>query len=108
MIKRILYILLCIAGIAFAVYKISGNVIGEEVDKANFRAVELYANAIKLATLSINDVTQTEIDYKSIKVATKVECETINVSYQTVELRKCSVEGSKKKYKYINGKASRD
>ena len=56
MFKKVMFFAFCIAVGGFAIYKIANNVISDEVDNANFRAVELYANAIKLSTVNINNV----------------------------------------------------
>ncbi len=111
MFKKVMFFAICIAIGGFAIYKISSNVIADEVDNANFRAVELYANAIKLSTVNINNVMNegTTVDYNNIDIGTNVKCTRVNVSsIGDVELRGCTVENSKTKYKYTNGKAKKE
>ena len=56
MFKKVMIFAICIGVGSFAIYKIANNVIADEVDNANARAVELYANAIKLSTVNINNL----------------------------------------------------
>ena len=112
MFKRVLFILLCIGGIAFAIYKVSGNVIGDEVDRANIRLVEEYADAIKYSTLNVNNITNQDgsINYSNAGIASSVKCSEINATaVGKVELHGCVIQGvASRKYKYVNGKASRE
>ena len=110
MFKRIFFILLCIAGIAFAIWKISGNVIGDEVDNANMRLVEEYADALKLSTYNMSNVNGDggDISYSGAGIASSVVCERVNViGIGQVELHGCVIQGNAtRKYKYVNGKPS--
>ena len=110
MFKKIMFFAICIGIGSFAIYKIANNVITDEVDNSNARAVELYANAIKLSAVNINNLmSESNIDYSNIKTSANVKCEKINVSSSgEVELRGCTVDNSKHKYIYINGKAKRE
>ena len=111
MFKKVMFFAICIAVGGFAIYKIANNVIADEVDNANERAVELYANAIKLSTVTINNVMDEgkSVDYNSIDIGTNVKCDKVRVSnIGDVELHGCTVENSKTKYKYTNGKAKKE
>ena len=111
MFKKVMFFAICIAVGGFAIYKIANNVISDEVDNANFRAVELYANAIKLSTVNINNVMNEGVNpnYDNINIGTNVKCDKINVSsIGDVELHGCTVENGKTKYKYTNGKAKKE
>ena len=111
MFKKAFFILILIAAAGFMIYKISRNVFTDEVDKANEKAVELYANTIKLSTVNLNNVMNENgtLSYDDKNVGTSVKCEKVNVSTTgVVELYGCTVEGSKVKYKYTNGKAERE
>lgn len=110
MLKKVMFFAICIAIGCFAIYKIAGNVIADEVDNANYKAVELYANAIRLSAMNIDSLTYDEKpDYSDVNIGTSVKCEKINVSSSgEVELRGCTVEKGKTKYKYTNGKAKRE
>ena len=110
MFKKVMFFAFCLAVGGFAIYKIAGNVISDEVDNANYKAVELYANAIRLAAVDIDGLTYNETpDYSNVKIGTAVKCERVNVSSSgEVELRGCTVENGKTKYKYIGGKAKRE
>ena len=55
MFKRVLFILACIFTAGFAIYMISKNVVRDTADSANIRAIEEYADAIKLSTVNINN-----------------------------------------------------
>ena len=110
MFKKILFILVCVAILGFAVYKITGGVIVDEVDNANMAAVERYASAVKLSAVNINNVmNEGVVDYNSIDIGTSVKCDEVKVlNIGEVELHGCSIEGTSRKYKYVNGKASRE
>ena len=110
MIKRILFILLCIGGIAFAIWKVAGNTIGDEVDNANEKLIQEYADAIKLSTYNVNNVSNDGTNYSSAGIASSVKCEKVNViKIGVVELHGCVIQGNpNRKYQYVNGKASRE
>ena len=111
MFKKVMFFAICIAIGGFAIYKIANNVISDEVDNANFRAVELYANAIKLSTVNINNVMSEDdtVDYNKVNIGTNVKCDSVKVSsIGDVELHGCTVENGKTKYKYTNGKAKKE
>ena len=106
MFKKIIFVAICVLIECFVIYKIVSNIVADSNDNSNARAVELYANAIKLSTLNINNLmSENNVDYSNIKTSTNVKCEKINVSSSgEVELRGCTVDNSKHKYIYINGK----
>lgn len=111
MFKKAFFILILIAAAGFMIYKISKNVFSDEVDKANEKAVELYANTVKLSTVNLNNIMNEDstLSYDDKNVGTSVKCEKVNVSATgIVELFGCTVDGSKTKYKYTNGKAKRE
>lgn len=111
MFKRVLFILVCIFTAGFAIYMISKNVMRDTADSANIRAIEEYADAIKLSTVNINNVMNEELklNYDDINIGTNVKCEKIDVtSAGIIELYGCTVENSKTKYKYTSGKAKKE
>ncbi len=111
MFKKAFFILICIALAGFAIYKISGNVMSDTADSANIRAIEEYANTVKLSTVNINNVMEDEsgTNYDDKNIGSNVKCEKVNVSsIGVVELSGCTVDGSKEKYQYTNGKAKKE
>ena len=108
MLKKIIHVLILVGLLGAVLYKLSENMIKDAVDDTNALAVEIYADAIKIATLN-NVMSADEIDYKNVKVATKVDCKEIKIlDVGNVELHGCRVETSTRKYKYVNGKATRE
>ena len=110
MFKKVFFILILVAAAGFMIYKIAFNVISDENENANIRAIELYASTIRLSTVSIdNMMNENIIDYNSTDISSNVKCEKINTNATgEVTLKGCTVGNSKVKYKYTNGKAMRE
>ena len=112
MIKRVLFILLCIGGIAFAIWKVAGNTIGDEVDKANIRLIEEYAQAVRYSTYNVDNITNEGdgVNYTNSGIASSVKCEVVNATdIGKIELHGCVIQGNpNRKYQYVDGKASRE
>ena len=93
-------------------YKIVSSVVSDTVDKANKRGVELYANSLRYAYTAYmysHDGNTIDLDDIDINITTKVICAKKTVTQEgNIELYGCSVDGSKKTYKYVNGEAKRE
>lgn len=110
--KKSLFITITVLILLFISYKFVSGLISRTLDGANKRGIELYASTIKYAYTDYiyrNGFTNVNIDDLEIKITTKVECEEKKL-YSTgmVELHGCTVDDSKIKYSYINGKVERE
>lgn len=110
--RKSIFVAALVLVILFIGYKIAFAVINITVDDANSRGVELYATAVKyaLTEYAYKHGTFTDnVEELKINVLTKVECDEIKVSYNgKVDLYGCSVENSKQKYNYVDGKVEKE
>ena len=110
--KKSLFIVISTLLILFIAYRVSSAVITRTLDDANRRGLELYASTVKYAYTDYiykNGLNLVEVDELKVEVSIKVECEEKRISYNgNVELKGCTVDGSKTKYSYINGKVWKD
>ena len=100
-----------ILGIVFAILLVLGLIVYKmiinSIDELNKKSIESYVTSIRYAYTAYmykNLVLTTNIDELNIKSNVKVECAKKSIDLAgNVELHECSVEGSKRLYKYVNG-----
>ena len=110
--KKSIFIAVSVLLILFISYRIAKKTIINSIDSANERGLELYASQIKYAYAKeyLNKQGTSEIDLDSLYIKTTIDvvCEEKNVNIKgNIKLMKCSVDGSKTKYNYINGKVEK-
>lgn len=110
--KKSIFISIFVLVLLFISYRVVTTAINNTVDEANRKGVELYASSIKYAYTSYiyrNGTLDVNIDDLEIKITVQVNCEEKKLtSSGSVELYGCTVENSKIKYKYVNGRAERE
>lgn len=106
--RKAFFVLVSAMTITYIVYRIVIGLINNTVDDANRRGMELYISAIKYAQISYefnNGVSADNINDLDIKVITKVECKEQKIDINgNIELHGCTVDDSKAKYGYVDGK----
>ena len=108
--KKAFFVLVTAMIIAYIIYRIIVDIIGNTVDDANRRGIEEYVEAIKLEyAKSLLNENAIDINSIDVKISTSVECEEKNItSNGEIELHGCRVENSKRKYSYVNKKVERE
>ena len=109
--KKSIFITASVLILLFVSYEIVSKVINTTLDDANRRGIELYASTVKYAYTEYiykNGFSPNSIDELNIVLTTEVECKDKKLySNGNVELYGCTVEDSKIKYNYVNGKVVR-
>ena len=111
--KKSIFIAISVLLILFISYEIVKKTIIDSVDDANKRGFELYASQIKYAYakeyFDKQNVDEIDLDSLYIKTTINVVCKEKNIDKNgNVKLTSCSIDGSKAKYNYINGKIERE
>ena len=110
--KKSVFITVSVLVILFLSYIVVRSVILKTVDDANKRGIELYASSLRYEYtryLYSNGLEVANLDDLRLDITTKVECEKKSITKEgVVTLEGCSVENSKQKYSYKNGKVEKE
>lgn len=110
--KKSIFIAVSVLILLLTSFLIVSKVINTTLDDANRRGIELYASTVKYAYTSYiykNGFATNNIDDLNINITTKVECKEKKLYLNgVVELHGCTVEDSKIKYSYIDGRVVKE
>ena len=110
--KKSIFITVSVLIFLFISFRVVYAIVNSTLEDGERRGVQLYASTIKYAFTEYtyrNGFSTYSVDDLNVETSTRVECEE-KILYVSgdVELHGCTVENSKKKYKYVNGKVERE
>ena len=111
--KKSVFIVVSVLLLLLVGYEIAKHAINDAIDDTNKRGIELYATEIRYSYarsyLNTSGNASINIDDLNVKINVEVKCEEKSIdSYGNVELKGCTVDNYKSKYRYIDGKVERE